>query len=85
MTTQQRFEILLTKCGMFDSQASAVMEIAKSRISDLAPGYNITWDGPANEYPDAFYALGFNFAIKPAAIEWIEQNVPNAWYKPMFQ
>jgi hypothetical protein len=23
-------------------------------------------------------------AIKPIALEWIEKNIPLAWYKPMF-
>ena len=83
MTTQEKFTKMLTDRGMFDSQAGSVMEMFKTEVAEIAAGYKMTWDRPASEYPDPLYA-----AMKPTlfkcAIEWIDKNLPMAWFRDMF-
>ena len=46
--------------------------------------YHITWDGPAYQYPDVLYGIWF-LMIKPVALRWINENKPEARFKPMFE
>ena len=83
MTTQQKFESMLVERGMFESQAKKVMEIAKPMFVQAMPDYRFTWDRPAKEYHDVIYNTGF-FIVKRAAIQWIDENLPEAWFRPIF-
>ena len=83
MNTRQRFEEILTEMGVFEEQASAIMDKAIPMVAELLPGYNVTWDRPAKECPDAFYNVVF-ITVKRAALEWIDENIPQAWFRPMF-
>jgi len=83
MTTRQRFEKMLTDMGVFDSQAAAIMELAIPMFSEASPEYSVTWDRPASEYPDAFYRVTF-VLVKRAALQWIDANLPQAWFRAMF-
>ena len=51
MTTQQKLEDELIKRGMFESQASEVIELAKPKIEEIVEDYTITWDSPCDDYP----------------------------------
>lgn len=46
--------------------------------------YRFTWDAPAKDYPDAIYRVLYVKHVKPIAYKWINDNLPMAWYKPMF-
>lgn len=74
---------MLTDRGMFDSQAGSVMEMFKAEVDSMTDNYKTTWDRPASEYPDPLYT-----ALKPTlfkcATEWIDKNLPMAWFKDMF-
>ena len=84
MTTEEKFTKMLTDNGMFDSQAASVMEQFKEKAKELGGDYNITWERPASEYPDPLYAVLKPLLFK-CAVEWINENVPLAWFKPMFE
>ena len=83
MTTREKFESMLVKNGMFESQAKKVMDIAIPELKQMSPDYDITFDRPSEEYPSVIYNIIF-IAIKPIALKWIEENAPQAWFKPMF-
>ena len=83
MTTIKKLESMLVNNGMFQPQAEEVIKIAIPKLNELSGGYKITWDRPADEYPQAMYNLMF-IAVKPIALKWIEENCPYAWYKDMF-
>jgi hypothetical protein len=83
MTTRGKLESMLVKNGMFESQAKKVMDIAIPELRELFSGNNITFDRPSNEYPAVLYSILF-IAIKPIALKWIEENIPQAWCKPIF-
>ncbi len=80
MTTREKFEKMLEERGMFPEQAKAVMKKAIPIVD-----YAFTWDSPANEYPEPIYNVVFETSIKEIALDWIEDNIPMAWYRPMFE
>jgi len=84
MTTKEKFAQMLTDRGMFESQANAVMDIFVPEVDAVSAGYRVTWERPASEYPDAFYAVGFMY-LKKTALRGIDENLPQAWYRAMFE
>ena len=84
ITVRDFFTGRLEENGMFENEAKEVLELAIPKVEEMVPGYNITWDRPKNEYPEAIYTIMWN-VIKEVALEWIEENAPEAWYKAMFQ
>ena len=83
MTTRQVLRKMLTDKGMLDRQADAVLAKAIPEIERLSPDYQITWDRPASEYPDALYNAMLE-TLCDVARKWIEKNAPQAWFRPMF-
>jgi hypothetical protein len=83
MTVREKLQSMLVNKGMFESQAKEVMDIAEPELNKLDNDYKITFHSPADEYPSVIYTILF-MAIRPIALNWIEENIPMAWYKPMF-
>lgn len=83
-TVRQKLEKMLIANGMFESQAKEVIEIAIPSLNDLVDDYKITFDSPSSDYPNRLYNTLY-LIIKPIALEWIEENKPMAWFKPMFE
>jgi hypothetical protein len=83
MTTQEKFRQMITSKGMFESQADKVMEEFKVEMAKTMPHYRVTWDRPASEYPDAFYTSA-GLLLNQVATKWIDANIPQAWFRPMF-
>jgi len=84
MTVQEKLEQMLIDSGMFPTQAKEVMILAIPELNDLVEDYSITFDRPSDEYPEVIYGVLF-ISIKPIALQWLEDNIPMAWYKPIFQ
>ena len=72
---------MLCDNGMFPDQAKKVMEVAKPELE--IDGYRVTWDRPAEEYPEPFYKVGY-LIVRRVAGEWLKENLPKAWFRPMF-
>jgi hypothetical protein len=83
MTTKEKLKDMLVQNGMFEKQAEKVLDIAIPRIEALPPRERITWDRPAEEYPDVLYKIMWS-EVKQAAKEWLAENAPEAWYRPIF-
>ena len=83
MTAEDKFIVMLTDRGMFESQAVEVMKIAKPNLDSIFGAYKLTWSMPYDDYPQVIYDVLFQ-DIKIVALKWIEDNVPLAWYKPNF-
>lgn len=83
MSTRERFEKMLYDHGMFPDQAKQVMSVAVPEMDAILPDYRITWDRPAEEYPEPFYTSGW-LTVRKIAAKWIEENCPKAWFRPMF-
>jgi hypothetical protein len=83
MTTKERLKDMLVQNGMFEDQAEKVLEIAIPRIESADPNYRITWNRPADEYPEPVYKSMWLY-VRAAAKEWLAENAPEAWFRPMF-
>lgn len=84
MTVQEQLEQKLIECGMFNHQAKEVVALAIPEISKITDNYQITWNSPSDNYPEAIYSVLF-MTVKPIALKWIEEHAPMAWFKPMFK
>ena len=72
---------MLIDNGMFDSQAKEVIEAAK--IDDICEAMKDRWHSDVSGYP-AMMTTVFWLSVKTVAAKWIEENAPDAWFKPMF-
>jgi hypothetical protein len=81
MTTKEKLLRFLVSTGMFPNQAEAVFERALPQLE--VDDYRVTWDGPCDDYPEVIYGCWL-MVLKEVALEWIDENLPNAWYRPMF-
>jgi hypothetical protein len=78
--TFQEFSIkYLTDRGMFDNQAVQVVEGVKSYQPSMVSLWNQSIDG----YPDAV-KTGLVLSLRSSAVEWIDNNLPQAWFRSMF-
>lgn len=82
-TVRERLEKKLVAHGMFENQAQEVLDVAIPRIKKFSEDYTITFDSPSSDYPSVLYNLLF-IQIKPIALEWIDKNKPEAWFREMF-
>jgi len=87
MTTRQKFEQMLYNMGIFKQDVTQIMDFAIEEIDMVRTPdgpYKITWNRPADEYPEQFYNVIFTVEIKPQVFAWAEKNMPLAWWKPLF-
>jgi hypothetical protein len=83
MTVKDRLKKMIEANGPSEQQSEAIMEIAMPELDKKARDYTITFDSPASDYPDLFYTIWYS-AIKPIALQWIDENKPQAWFRDMF-
>lgn len=83
MTVREKLESILISNGMFESQAKEVIDLSIPNLNNLIQGYHINFDSPSNDYPNIAYVIWFK-EIKPIALKWIDENIPLAWFRPMF-
>ena len=82
MTFKEAMIQQMTKRGMFLQQAEQVMdkEISENK-NELMEG---RWLENISDYPEGLVNIVW-IGVKKSAYEWIEENAPMAWFKPMFQ
>lgn len=87
MTTREKFEQILYNKGIFESQAKRIMDFAIPEIDAQMREEKtslITWNLPADGYPDSIYAVLQMTRLNKLVLRWAEENMPLAWWKPMF-
>ena len=82
MTTREKFEKVLSDQGMWPEQAKDVMDIAIPVI-DSRYDHKMAWGMTADGYPNKLYAALF-FTIRPIALKYIDDNMPNAFFRDAF-
>lgn len=80
-TVKQKCLNFLMENGLWPDQADQVFERAKPKLE--VGGYKMLWGRPSSEYPDVLYAVMF-LTLKTVGLEWIDENCPQAWFRPMF-
>ncbi len=83
MTVEGKLNQMLKDRGMSSEQSNAVMVLAIPEINSLVKGYQITLKTGSDSYPEAIYKALF-MSIQPIALKWINENKPQAWFRPMF-
>jgi len=69
---------------MSTSQAEDVMVLAVPKISTITDDYKINFSDPSDTYPEVIYNIMF-VTVRKTGLKWIEDNKPQAWFKPMFE
>lgn len=82
-TIKQKLTRILMEKGMSGTQANEVIDLAMPKMNNLVEDYSIDFSDSSDAYPDVLYRVLF-VTIKPIALKWIEDNIPMAWFKPMF-
>lgn len=81
MTWMQWAIAQLVNNGMFENQAKAVMdEVVKHPSNEPMKD---RWNDRVDGYPPQMQAVCL-LSIKTQALEWIDKNCPQAWFRPMF-
>ncbi len=81
MTTREKLESILQSRGLFPQQAKEVMDICVN--DEQLNSSHISWNQPSEGYPDSLYSV-LMMRIGEITLEWIDQNNPLAWFRPMF-
>ena len=82
MTFNEYVLQMLFANGLVKSQAEAVLERAKNHklLLPMKDRLNEECDG----YPDSIKALVW-ISVKQVTLEWINESLPHAWFKPLFE
>ena len=66
--------------GMFEEQARQVLDNMVANMPEMAERWNDTW----LHYPLQMQPVLW-ITTKSYALEWVNENLPNAWYKPLLE
>lgn len=81
MTIEERLIEMCVDCGMFDTQAKEVLDRVKA--DKVNEPMKQRWNDAPEDYPEIlFNVIWIN--TKQHALEWIDENLPQAWFRPMF-
>lgn len=78
-TLESAIKSLLVANGMSEGDANKVFALVHSQITSMEG----RWLEPVDSYPESIFNLTWNQS-KEIALEWIDQNKPKAFYRPMF-
>lgn len=81
MTIREWAEDYCFQRGMFPAQAKAVID--QYAASNEGKPIEGRWHDATEGYPPQLRAL-LAMGIDRAAVEWIDANLPKAWFRPMF-
>jgi len=81
MTFREWGRKYLEERGMFEQQARIVLEDMEADPANEAMAGR--WKDHIEGYPTSMLAV-MAVALNRAAVEWIDANLPKAWYRPMF-
>lgn len=68
--------------GVFEEDAKKIVEVAKGHKL-FAETMKSRWNDKVSDYPEVMKGV-ILISLKSVALEWIEANQPQAWYKAMF-
>lgn len=77
-TIRQSLEKKLFELGMFEEQASQVLDDMVKKMPEMEDRWDEVWD----HYPQTMQPVLW-MTTKSYALEWVNKNLPNAWYKQL--
>lgn len=81
MTFEEKIKELLVGNGMFPHQSDEVMERIKT--DEAHKSMKRRWTDSVDDYPPQMIQIVWLIA-KQHALEYIDENLPKAWFRPMF-
>lgn len=81
MTFEEYIHGRLTDCAMFPEQVTAVIERVKSAPDSEAVA--LRWSDRIEDYPPFMVKLLW-LTVKHHALEYIDSECPEAWFRPLF-
>lgn len=82
MTFKEYMVETMTGMGMFDSHANKVIEeYVKEESAEPMDG---RWDQDVSNFPENLKYVVW-LGVKMFADGWLERNLPNAWFRPLFK
>ncbi len=66
--------------GMVEKTAHTILELVKGR-EEMS---SVNWGGDKDGYPVVFH-IALSLVINVVALKWIDDNLPLAWYRPLFE
>lgn len=82
MTIEEKLKSMLVENGMFDEWADAV--IARLKEDVVGATMRGRWGDSVEGYPVQLLT-GLWLSTKRIALEWLNENHPQAWFKPVFE
>ena len=82
MTFEDKIKEMLVEHGMWDDEAKAVVEMLKADKLNESMAHR--WNDDVEDYPLSMLAILW-METKHIAIEYIDANCPEAFYRPMFE
>jgi hypothetical protein len=82
MTLRIQLEQLITSRGVSEKDAEEIVQLAIMQDNDSSE-LNVKFDDDKADYPTSVLRAVY-FSFKPYIVKWIDQNKPQAWYRPMF-
>ena len=70
----------LTKGGMFPNDADTVLATVEAETKQMVG----RWDEDTEGYPSQLLAV-LRFVLNRAALDWIDEHCPQAFYRAMFE
>ena len=82
MNIQETIKQRLFECGLFPEQAEEIFQAVKN--SDENQSMATRWNDKPADYPPIVFNLVWHFT-KQHALEWIDDNCPEAWNRSLFE
>lgn len=81
MTIEQKIKTMLVEYGLMPAQAEAVFAAMKTDpVNEVMQG---RWEDELIDYPPEFISAAWMSACTHA-VEWIDKNLPRAFYRSLF-
>ena len=80
MTFEEKVKEYFVASGMFDSQANAVFQEMKASTDAMFD----RWNDDVLGYPDVMLNV-ILVSARRYALEWIDKNIPQAWFRGCFE
>jgi len=82
LTLGEELQLFLHKNGMFETQVNDVFKLIVA--DESMKEFRCRWDDKAKDYGLAPIVAMIQLAAKPIALKYIDDNCPEAWFRPMF-
>lgn len=81
MTFEEKIKETLVSNGMFDHMADDVM--GRIKADEALKSMEMRWDDDVDEYPLQIFQIVL-ISAKVHALEYIDETIPKAWFRPKF-